>query len=89
MKDQNSKCVTDMPKMSNMNNFWRMLWSSEMLHNEEAPWITILEKEHCVDAHPAENEITDELLEKVIGKMVNNKPGKDLVTGLWIKNYQQ
>ena len=56
-----------------------------MQHNKEAPWITILEKEYCVDAHPAEYEITDELLEKVIGKMANDKPGKDLVTGLWIK----
>ena len=28
MKDQNSKPVSDMPEQSEVNNFWRSLWSS-------------------------------------------------------------
>ena len=85
MKDQNSKPVSDMPEQSKVNNFRRSLWSEKTNYNKEAPWVKILEREYCVDAQLANCEITDNTLEKVIGRMANDKLRKDLVTRLWIK----
>ena len=41
--------------------------------------------DYCKDVYEKDYEVTDEVLEKVLKRLANDKPGRDLVTGLWLK----
>ena len=45
-----------------------------------------LEEEYCKESQQSNYEITDEVLEKMLKRCANDKPGRDLVAGrLWLK----
>ena len=44
-----------------------------------------LVEEYCQECEQKEYEISDEVLEKVLKPLANDKPGRDLVAGLWLK----
>ena len=88
MKGEGSEPVRDVPDPEKLEKFWGGLWGTEADFNKEAPWLKTLEREYVTNATQLEYEITDEILDKVIAKMSNDKPGIDLTTCLWIKALQ-
>ena len=88
MKGDGGKSVSEMPTKQRINNVWGSLWSIPVLHNSEAPWLEKLRQEYCVTAEQKDYETNDEILDKVPTKMANDKPGRDLIAGIWIKNMQ-
>ena len=44
-----------------------------------------LVEEYCQECEQKEYEISGEVLEKVLKRLANDKPGRDLVAGLWLK----
>ena len=44
-----------------------------------------LEKEYCNNVQDVEVNVTDEIMSKVLNKLANNKHGRDLLTGRWVK----
>ena len=77
-----------MPTKQQINDFWGSLWSIPVQPNNEAPWLEKLRQEYCVTTEQKDYEITDEILDKALTKVPNDKPGRDLITGIWIKNMQ-
>ena len=69
-----------------VEEFWGGLWGTQTRFNENVPWLQILQKDYVPEAQKKEYEITDEIFDKVVSKMANDKPGRDLTTCLWIKN---
>ena len=88
MKGEVSDPVRDVPDPEKLEKFWGGIWGTETNFNKEAPWLKTLEREYVTNATQLEYEITDEILDKVIAKMPNEKPGIDLTTCLWIKALQ-
>ena len=74
-----------MPTKEGMEEFWSSLWGKPTEHNTNSPWIKELEEEYCKEVHQNDYEITDEILNKVLTKLANDKPGRDQLTGVWIK----
>ena len=89
MKGEGSEPVRDVPDPEKLEKFWGGLWETETDFNNEAPWLKTLEREYVTNATQLEYEITDEILDKVIAKMPNDKPGIDLMTCLCIKALQR
>ena len=77
--------VKEMPTKEETQNFWSSLWGKPVHHNKNAPWLQLLKEEYCVDATQEPYEITDKILDKILSKLANDKPGRDQVTGLWKK----
>ena len=77
--------VKEMPRKEETQNFWSSLWGKPVHHIKNVPWLQLLKEEYCVDATQELYEITDEILDKILNKLANDKPGRDQVTGLWIK----
>ena len=44
-----------------------------------------LDKDYCNNVTQKEYNITDEAFDKVLKKMANDNPGRDLLAGVWIK----
>ena len=88
MKGEGSEPVRDVPDQEKLEKFWGGLWGTETDFNKEAPWLKTLERQYATIATQVEYEITDEVLDKVIAKMPNDKPGIDLTTRFWIKALQ-
>ena len=45
----------------------------------------LIKEEYCVDAMQEPYEIKDEILDKILNKLANDKPRRDQVTGLLYK----
>ena len=88
MEGEGSEPVRDVPDQEKLEKFWKGLWGTETDFNKEAPWLKTLEQEYATNATQIEYEITDKILDKVIAKMPNDKPGIDLTKCLWIKALQ-
>ena len=88
MKGDGGKPISEMSTKQQINNFWGSLWSIPVQHNSEAPWLEKLIQEYCVTAEQKDYEINGEILDKVLTRMANDKPGRDLIAGIWIKNMQ-
>ena len=86
MKGENKGPVKDMPDQSKVEEFWGGLWGTQTQYNKNAPWLHTLERDYVPNAQQKEYEITEEIFDKVISKMANNKPAKDLTTCMWIKD---
>ena len=86
MKGENNGPVKDMPEKEKIKGSWGGSWSSATHYKQDVPWLHTLHNEYATDAQQKEYEITDEILEKVLSKMANDKPGKDLNTCIWIKS---
>ena len=74
MKGEGSEPIRDVPDQEKLEKFWGALWGTETDFNKEAPWLKTLEREYVTNATQLEYEITDEILDKVIAKMPNDKP---------------
>ena len=85
MKGENAGPVKDTPRSHGVKEFWGTLWGTSVEHNADAPWITTLRDEYFMNVEQKQYEITDETLNKILSRMANNKPGRDLVCGVWIK----
>ena len=85
MKGENAGPVKDTPTSHGVQEFWGTLWGTSVEHNPDAPWITTLRDEYCMNVEQKQYEITDEILNKILSRMANDKPGRDLVCGVWIK----
>ena len=85
MKGENKGPVKDMPDQYKVEEFWGGLWGTQAQYNENAPLLHTLERDYVPNAQQKEYEITEKIFDKVISKMANDKPGKDLTTCMWIK----
>ena len=85
LKGESAKAVNEMPTKEGMEEFWSSLWGKPTEHNKNSPWIKELEEEYCKEVHQKDYEITDEILNKVLTKLANDKPGRDRLAGVWIK----
>ena len=72
MRGESTEPEKEMPTKEETQNFWKSLWGEPLQHNQDAPWIKILEEEYRVDARQQNYEITDEVLDKVINRMAND-----------------
>ena len=61
------------------------VWEIPVQHNEDADWMNTLKEEYCRDAQQYHYEITDEVLERILKCLANDKPGRDQVAGVWLK----
>ena len=75
LKGESAKAVNEMPTKGGMEEFWSSLWGKPTEHNKNSPWIKELEEEYCKEVHQKDYEITDEILNKVLTKLANDKPG--------------
>ena len=57
----------------------------ERIHENDTPWMKLLADDYCEDVYEKEYEITDEVPQKVLKRLADDKPGRDLVAGLWLK----
>ena len=73
-KGEGTKSAKEIPTKEETTNFWSNLWEIPIQHKEDTPWMKTLKEEYC--------KITDEVLEKVLKRLANDKPGRDLVAGL-------
>ena len=85
MRDGSKIKVSRMPEQSKVEDFWSSIWSIPLQHNAEAHWLNEIREEYCKDVNPKLYVITDEILNKILSKMANDKPGRDLIPRLWIK----
>ena len=85
MRDGSQQKVKNKPEQTEVESFWESIWNVPTQHNTEALWLEDLKQEYCKNVKAKDYEITDEVLDKVLSKLANDKPGRDLVPGLWIK----
>ena len=45
----------------------------------------ILTEKDCHDVEETQVNITDEIMQKILNNVANNKHGRDLITGQWVK----
>ena len=74
-----------MPEKNEVDEFWRGLWEVPTQHNTQANWLQALKSEMNPNLETKDYQITDDIFDKVLNKMANDKPGRDLTTALWIK----
>ena len=85
MKRNSTGPVEEMPEKNEVDEFWRGLWEVPTQHNTQANWLKALKSEMNPNLETKDYQITDEIFDKVLYKMANDKPGRDLTTALWIK----
>ena len=76
MRDGSKIKVSQMPEQSKVEDLWSSVWSIPLQHNTEAHCLNEIREEYCKDVDPKPYVITDEILNKILSKMI---------PGLWIK----
>ena len=85
-KSEKDITVKEAPTTEKVTEFWRNIWGEKAAFNEKAKWIPELEANYCNDVKTQNYQINEEITNKVMQKMPNNKaPGFDLVTMFWYK----
>ena len=77
MKGQAAEKVKDIPTKQGLEDFWGKLWGTEIKHNTNAPWLTILREKYCHDLEETKVDITDEIIQKILNNVANDKHGRD------------
>ena len=85
MKGEGTTVPNEIATKEETMQFWRGLWENPFHHEKDTPWMKFLADDYCKDVYEKDYEITDEVLEKVLKRLANDKPGRDLVAGLWLK----
>ena len=85
MKGQGTVSIKEIPTKEEITHFWGALWENPVQHKDDTPLMKQLDKDYCNNVTQKEYSITDEVLDKVLKKMANDKPGRDLLAGVWIK----
>ena len=62
--------------------FLKLYVGKEVKHKQDAPWIQVLRNEYCVEAQQEQYVITDDIFDKVLHRLANDKPGGDQVVGI-------
>ena len=75
MRDGNNHKVNNMPEQSEVETFWKSIWNVPTQHNTEASWLHDLKEEYCKNVNPKSYQITNGILDKVLSKLANDKPG--------------
>ena len=83
MKGENKGPIKDMPEKEKVEGFWgglgvQLLIINKMPHGY-TPFIMNMQLTHSIKSMKLQ-------MEKVLPKMANDKPGKDLTTCIWIKS---
>ena len=73
MRDGSKIKVSQMPEQSKVEDFWSSVWSIPLQHNTEAHWLNEIREEYCKDVNPKPYVIIDEILNKILSKMANDK----------------
>ena len=68
-----------------MQDFGGSIWGTPVQHKIDTLWIETLRDEYYKNVEQKQYEITNEILDKILSWMANDKPGRDLVCGVWIK----
>ena len=83
---RNSRNATEIPTTEDIESFWKNIWGKESNFHTEAKWIKNLEKNYCKNVRQQPYKITEEILNKAVGKLFLGKsPGRDLIKGYWYK----
>ena len=78
--------VVNPPTIENARKFWADIWQKDTPINIETDWYRKLQDTYCTNASTKDYQIDPDVFEKVVARTPNNKaPGRDLITGLWIK----
>ena len=71
--------------MEEITHFWDALWENTIQHKDDTLLMKQLDKDYCDNVTQKEYNITDEVLDKVLKRMANDKPRRDLLAAVWIK----
>ena len=82
MTEGSNHKIINAPEQSEMETFWKSTWNVPTQHNGEAPWLKDTKEVYCRNVTPKIYEITNEIQDKVLSKLANDKPGRDLVPGI-------
>ena len=74
-----------MPEKNEVDEFWRGLWEVPTQHNTQTNWLQALKSEMNPNLETKDYQITDEIFDKVLNKMANDKTSRDLTIALWMK----
>ena len=77
--------VTNPPSEEGISNFWSGIWCNEKQYNRDATWLGKLDESYCSNIVGKDYEMTNDLFQKVLSKMKNGAPGRDLIRSFWIK----
>ena len=78
--------ITTTPPIDDVKTFWADIWEKEVNVNIETDWYKQLQSTYCSDVTTKKYEINRDIFDKVISRLPNNKaPGRDAITGFWIK----
>ena len=79
--------IKDPPHIDRIRTFWANIWGKQTPINLDSEWYRELEKSYIPNtALHKDYEITDEVFNKYVKRMPNNKaPGPDLIVPFWIK----
>ena len=80
--------VTNTPSTEDVNKFWKGIWCNDKQYNGDSSWVKYLEKEYCKSTKQSVYNITNEILDKALTNMQNNKaPGPDRIVAFWYKHF--
>ena len=78
--------VVNPPTIGNVRKFWADIWQKTTPINTETDWYRKLQDTYCNNVSTKDYQVNPEVFEKVVARTPKNKaPGRDLITGLWIK----
>ena len=77
--------IEEMPEINEVDEFRKGLWEVPTQHSTQANWLQILKSEMNPNLETKDYQITDEIFDKVLNKMANDKTGRDLTIAIWIK----
>ena len=78
--------VESPPAEEDLENYWRPLFENDVTHNQEAQWITDIERMNETKPEMPEPEITPESVKRKLASFSNHKkPGIDKIPNFWLK----
>lgn len=76
------------PKMLELERFWEEIWSKEVRHGADSPWIYEEERRMANTNEMPNSQMTPADLSGVLSRLPNWKaPGRDKVQNFWIKKF--
>ena len=78
--------ILNPPTIDNVQSFWADIWEKVTPIHTNTEWYRKLEGAYCIGATTKQYVITEDIFNQVVLCMPNNKaPGRDRITGLWVK----
>lgn len=77
--------VQEVPTKTDVENFWKGIWSKEGTFNTNATWLNNLH-DYCSDAEQKAYVIENKTITKIVKKLqVKKAPGPDMIGAFWYK----